>query len=73
MISLLFGVGYGELSWYGVKRNISTVKQVKLYTWSLVIINLIIACVIGSPINLEIAIVLSHYALVQYNMRGIQK
>ena len=69
MISLLFGVGYGELSWLSVQNGKSTIKQAKNFAWFMVGINFMMAMVVGSLPNLEISIVISCYALVIFNLR----
>jgi hypothetical protein len=69
MISLLFGVGYGEIIWNGVSKGRTSIKEAKTFIWFMAILNFIVALVAGSITNLEISIVILNYALVIFNLR----
>jgi hypothetical protein len=69
MLSLLFGIGYGELTWLGVVQGRNTVKQAKGFAWFMVIVNFILSLVVGSLANLEISIIVLNYVLVIFNLR----
>lgn len=69
MISLLFGVAYGEVTWMAVEKGKNTIKQAKNFAWFIVGINFMMAMVAGSLPNLEISIVIAYYALVIFNLR----
>ena len=69
MISLLFGVGYGELVWLGVKQGKRTLKTAKLHAWFMIVLNFMLAIWAGSLISLEISIIVLNYVLVIFNLR----
>ena len=70
LLSLIFGIAFGEIVWMQVKSGRYTVKYAKRYAWFFVGLNFTIALVVSSIANLEVAIILSNYALVIYNIRG---
>jgi len=70
MISLLFGVGLGELIWRSVQSGRRTVKQAKNFVWFFIALNFTLALAVDSLGNLEMAIILSNYAIVIYDIRG---
>jgi hypothetical protein len=69
MLSLLFGVGFGEIIWASVLKKSFTIQYAKGYTWFLTGLNFVISIISGSIASLEIAIVLSLYVLVIFNLR----
>ena len=70
MVSLLFGIGFGELVWYQVKIGRYTIKQAKNYAWFFVALNFTLALAVQSVANLEVAVIICHYAVVVINMRS---
>ena len=69
IISLIFGIAFGEIVWMQVKSKKWTIEYAKKYAWFFVGLNFIIALSVSSIANLEVAIILSNYALVIYNIR----
>jgi len=70
MISLLFGVGYGEVVWWLIKEEKNTLSSAKSWGWGMIIFNFMVAMVEGSLVNLEISIIILIYVLVIFNLRS---
>ena len=70
MISLFFGVAYGEVVWWSIQSGKNTLSRAKSFAWVMVIFNFVLAILSGSIPNLEVSIVISLYALVIFNLRG---
>ena len=70
MLSLLFGIGYGEIMWRQVLSGKYTLKSAKNHAWFFVALNFTIALAVDSLANLEVAIIIANYGIVIYNIRG---
>ena len=69
MVSLLYGLCYGELAWYVIERRKAPLKIVQFHCWFVIILNFTLAMFVQSIVNLEISIVILCYVLVIFNLR----